>query len=102
MADADRTGLRGDQPIRTCIGCRAPDSRSVLLRVVAGTGPEGIIPLLPDVRRRLPGRGAWLHPARDCLDTAIRRRAFGRALRVDGPVDPALVVGHIEALLAQG
>jgi predicted RNA-binding protein YlxR (DUF448 family) len=34
-----------------------------------------------DVRRRLGGRGAWLHASPDCLDQALRRRAFGRALR---------------------
>ncbi|MBK6886141.1 MAG: YlxR family protein [Tetrasphaera sp.] len=95
MNAADRTGLRGAQPTtrpgptRTCVGCRAPDSRSVLLRVVAGTMAEGAIPLVPDPRRRLPGRGCWLHPTRDCLDLALRRRAFGRALRVSDPVDPS-------------
>lgn len=31
-----------------------------------------------------PGRGAWLHPDPDCLALAIRRKAFGRALRSPG------------------
>jgi predicted RNA-binding protein YlxR (DUF448 family) len=26
-----------------------------------------------------PGRGAWLHPARECWDAAVARRAFQRA-----------------------
>jgi len=34
-----------------------------------------------DVRRRLPGRGAHLHPDPDCLALALRRRALPRALR---------------------
>jgi predicted RNA-binding protein YlxR (DUF448 family) len=34
-----------------------------------------------DAAARLPGRGAWLHPASACLETAISRKAFGRALR---------------------
>jgi predicted RNA-binding protein YlxR (DUF448 family) len=34
-----------------------------------------------DAAARLPGRGAWLHPATACLETAISRKAFGRAFR---------------------
>ncbi len=37
-----------------------------------------------DAARNLPGRGAWLHPDPQCLDAAIRRRAFARALRITG------------------
>lgn len=33
------------------------------------------------VGRTLPGRGAWLHPDPACLDAAVKRRAFPRALR---------------------
>ncbi len=35
----------------------------------------------------MPGRGAWVHETTECVDTAIRRRAFVRALRVSGPLD---------------
>lgn len=35
----------------------------------------------------MPGRGAWVHPERECVEKAIRRRAFVRALRVSGPLD---------------
>jgi len=38
------------------------------------------------VGRSRPGRGAWIHPDRTCLDTAVRRGAFTRALRA--PVRP--------------
>lgn len=61
-----------------------------LLRVVAEDGA-----LVPDLRRRLPGRGAWLHPALDCLHRAERRSAFPRALRVPGPLDTGLVRQHL-------
>ena len=30
-----------------------------------------------------PGRGAWLCADAACLDAAVKRRAFGRALRAD-------------------
>lgn len=58
--------------------------------------------LTPDPRRRLPGRGAWLHLAPECLDRAERRSAFPRALRVPGPLDPALVRAHIGAVSTNG
>jgi predicted RNA-binding protein YlxR (DUF448 family) len=57
-----------------------------LLRVVA---VDGI--LIPDPRRRQPGRGAWLHPDTGCLCLAERRRAFSRALRFAGMLDSAAV-----------
>ena len=64
-------------PERTCVGCRLRERSEVLLRVVAVDGA-----VIPDLRGRLPGRGAWLHPDLECLVAAERRRAFGRALRV--------------------
>ncbi|MFC7491883.1 MULTISPECIES: YlxR family protein [unclassified Knoellia] len=73
------------------MGCRATDSRSALLRVVVGDQGD----LVPDLRRCLPGRGAWLHPTGDCFDLAVRRRAFGRALRVSAPLETAAVAEEI-------
>ncbi|HNV41079.1 MAG TPA: YlxR family protein [Ornithinibacter sp.] len=93
----DRTGLRPGHPIRTCIGCRGTDSRSALLRVVLGTGADGIAVVLPDPERRLPGRGAWLHPGISCLELAVRRRAFGRALRTSTPADHSAVEHWVRA-----
>ncbi|MGW4112163.1 YlxR family protein [Actinosynnema sp. NPDC004786] len=52
--------------------------------------------VVPDTRRRLPGRGAWLHPDPDCLRNAEKRRAFPRAFRVQGPLDVERVRGHLE------
>ncbi len=34
-----------------------------------------------------------MHPEPACLDLARRRRAFGRALRVEGPLDLHLIDG---------
>lgn len=68
----------GNQPERTCIGCRKKGPRSQLLRLVAeGSGSTAV---LVDERRRMAGRGAWLHPSASCLALAVKRRAFGRAL----------------------
>lgn len=45
----------------------------------------------------LPGRGAWVHPARTCTDSAIQRKAFGRALRVDAVLTTGQILTMIEA-----
>ena len=84
---------------RTCVGCRRRDVRSALLRVVAerkDTG-EQITRVVVDQRLRLPGRGAWLHPTPECLDLAVRLKAFGRSLRVKALLDTAAVKAYIEA-----
>jgi len=52
-------------------------SRSALLRVVVQSET-----LVIDERAAMPGRGAWVHPTRECLEAAIRHKAFARALRV--------------------
>ena len=57
-------------------------SRAALLRVVAT--PEFLV---FDERAVMPGRGAWVHPTQECIDAALRRRAFARALRVSTPLD---------------
>jgi predicted RNA-binding protein YlxR (DUF448 family) len=82
------------EPVRTCVGCRSRAAKSDLLRIVrepaagqpaAGAGPA--IRVVPDPRGCMPGRGAHLHPDPECLALAERRRAFGRAFRLDGACD---------------
>ncbi|MGW0885163.1 YlxR family protein [Streptomyces sp. NPDC002671] len=72
----------GACPERTCVGCRQRAAKDELLRTVAD-GEHCV----PDPRGTLPGRGAYVHPDLVCLDQAVRRRAFPRALRVPGPLD---------------
>ena len=78
-------------PVRTCIGCRKRELAVELLRVVAvdggGETGNGSGAVTVDTARKLPGRGAWLHPDPKCLRAAVRRRAFGRALRIAGSPD---------------
>lgn len=78
-------------PVRTCVGCRVRGGRADLVRVVAVGGV-----LVPDPSARLAGRGAWLHPDPACLDLAVRRRAFARALRSDVSPDVAAVRSEID------
>lgn len=74
----------GSAPLRTCIGCRRHEDQNLLVRLALDPSTE-TRSVTVDLRRRLPGRGAWLHPATDCLQVALRRRAFHRAFR--GPVE---------------
>lgn len=76
--------------MRTCIGCRVKATARSLLRVVIEDGV-----LIPDSERRLPGRGAHIHPDARCAETATARRAWARALRVTGPVDAAPVLAAL-------
>ncbi|MGO2658837.1 YlxR family protein [Mycetocola reblochoni] len=69
-------------PVRTCIGCRSRSPKSSLLRVVS----RGSVVVVDD-SASMDGRGAWVHPSAECVEKAITRRAFGRALRIAGTAD---------------
>jgi predicted RNA-binding protein YlxR (DUF448 family) len=59
-----------------CVGCRRTAPATDLVRV--SLGPDG----RPRTGTGTPGRGAWLCLASpSCVDGALRRRAFDRALR---------------------
>ena len=109
-SERTQAGPSTSGPIRTCIGCRKRAAAAELLRVVvepgangqttvgpageSARGPEGL-PVVPDPRHRAPGRGAWLHPDPGCVELAERRRAFARALRAPGALDPAPVREYV-------
>jgi predicted RNA-binding protein YlxR (DUF448 family) len=61
-------------PARTCIGCRAVCPASELVRLCVA---EDRVRVSSASR----GRGAWLHPRAECLQAAVRTRAFARAFR---------------------
>ncbi|MER6563987.1 YlxR family protein [Streptomyces sp. NPDC001027] len=81
----------GACPERTCVGCRERAAKTELLRIVAIKDA-----CVPDPRGTLPGRGAYLHPAPFCLDQAVRRRAFTRALRAPGALDTKALRQYVE------
>jgi predicted RNA-binding protein YlxR (DUF448 family) len=51
--------------------------------------PEGTV--VPDVKRKLPGRGVWVTAKRSALASAIERKAFARSFRRDVRVGPDLI-----------
>ena len=64
------------EPARTCVACRKPATKQELVRVVRGA--DGGVAL--DRTGRAPGRGAYVHPDRACLEAARKRHALERAL----------------------
>ena len=78
------------EPVRTCIGTRARAPRSALVRVVARNGR-----LVVDPTATLPGRGAWLTPSIDAFESAVKRKAFRRALRLDSEPDVDELRDHL-------
>ncbi|MGB3184389.1 MAG: YlxR family protein [Ornithinimicrobium sp.] len=86
-------------PLRTCVGCRGRDAQHELLRVVGvglGASTHETVLLSPDPMRRAGGRGAYVHRVSGCIQSALRRRAFGRALRLDGRIEAEQVIRWIE------
>ena len=54
-------------PERTCIVTRVAQAPEAMIRFVRG--PDGRV--VPDLRARLPGRGAWVSARRDAVATAV-------------------------------
>ncbi|MFD5867181.1 YlxR family protein [Corynebacterium sp. NPDC060344] len=82
---------------RTCIATRTRLPEGRLLRMVAR--PDGdATRVIPDPRRRMPGRGAWITPTLDAWAVADKRRAFGRALKVSANADANPVREYLESL----
>ena len=81
---------------RRCIATGETHDRSSLLRFVVGPNGE----LVADMASRLPGRGLWLTPRRDILESAIARRLFARSAH-RAIITPAGLADRVEALLVQ-
>lgn len=72
--------------VRLCITTREVRPVEELIRFVVG--PDGFV--VPDLKRRLPGRGVWITSRRPLIDEAVRRRAFGRGFKADVKTSPDL------------
>ncbi|GGE21957.1 DNA-binding protein [Aureimonas endophytica] len=73
MADDDEMNPR------MCIVSRQSFETDRLIRFVAS--PDGQV--VPDLKRRLPGRGVHVEARREVVELAVRRKLFGRALKAE-------------------
>ena len=64
-------------PERQCVACRTLRPRDQLFRLVRLADGEVVL----DNESRQHGRGAYVCQVRTCIDQAIRRGAFAKALR---------------------
>lgn len=71
---------------RTCIVTRQAADPDRMIRFVAG--PDGAV--VPDLRRKLPGRGCWVTAERGLVEKAVAKNIFARALKRKVTPDPAL------------
>ena len=71
---------------RTCIVTRQAGDAETLLRFVAG--PD--MSVVPDLKRKLPGRGCWVTADRVHIDQAAKKNLFRRAFKADVTVAPDL------------
>ena len=66
-----------NEPQRSCLGCREVKDKQELLRFVLA--PDRT--LVPDLRGKLPGRGAYTCLRKSCLAAAVMKKGFARAFR---------------------
>jgi predicted RNA-binding protein YlxR (DUF448 family) len=79
---------------RTCIVTREAKPVAELIRFVAG--PDGMV--VPDLKRKLPGRGAWVTADRNTVALAVKKHHLERAF--DGNVKAAPdLADRVDALL---
>lgn len=81
-------------PQRMCIACRQGEGKRQLVRLVRT--PEGV---KIDPTGKLAGRGAYLHPERQCWQQALAQRMIQRALRTQiGAEDLQALQTYADAL----
>ena len=99
MVDPDldsgpRTGKSA--PLRMCAVSREQRPVDELIRFVVS--PQGEV--IPDIKRKLPGRGLWISASRQTVAEAVRRHQFSRGFKRDVRVADSLAA-DTEALLAR-
>jgi uncharacterized protein len=62
--------VAGKEPIRTCTGCGEARPKDEMVRVAVDPAGRAF----PDLSGKAPGRGAYVCPRRECLESAARGR----------------------------
>jgi uncharacterized protein len=94
LDDGPRTDRSATQ--RMCAVTREVKAVGELIRFVVSPAGE----VIPDLKRKLPGRGLWISASRQAVAEAVRRHQFGRGFKRDVRVAPALAT-DTEELLAR-
>jgi predicted RNA-binding protein YlxR (DUF448 family) len=94
VSDTDTGPHKAGATERYCAVTREVRPIGELIRFVAG--PDGSI--VPDIKRRLPGRGVWVGADRSLVAQAAKRGVFQRALR-SGVTAPADLAATVETML---
>jgi uncharacterized protein len=100
IADPDLdNGPRTDRSatVRMCAVTRQVRPIDELIRFVVS--PQGEV--VPDLKRKLPGRGLWISASRQAVAEAARRNQFSKGFKRELRVTPALAA-DTEALLVRG
>ena len=63
-------------PLRKCVSCGQMVPKNELLRVVKTSDGISV-----DVTLKAQGRGAYVCKKKECVDNAIKKKAFNRSLR---------------------
>ena len=64
-------------PERTCAVTREKAAPEAMLRFVLGPDQQ----VVPDIKRRLPGRGVWIGLSRERVAQAVKKQVFARGLK---------------------
>jgi predicted RNA-binding protein YlxR (DUF448 family) len=86
VGDVD-AGPRHRAPERTCAATRTVKPVDAMIRYVVT--PDGTV--VPDLKRKLPGRGVWVTATRAALAQAVKRKAFAEGFRRSVQGDAALL-----------
>jgi uncharacterized protein len=89
-----RAGKGADEPLRRlCIVTRLELPTDDLIRF--GLAPD--LTIVPDLARRLPGRGVWVTASHAAVGSAVASNAFSKSLKqkVNAPRDLADQVGRL-------
>ncbi|MGI9372235.1 MAG: RNA-binding protein [Hyphomicrobiales bacterium] len=84
---------RSPAPERTCLVTRKAQSEDHLIRFVVSPDQH----VVPDLKRKLPGRGVWVSVGHQFLETAVKNRLFskGFGVAVRAPDDLADITGKL-------